>query len=86
MSELTVKVPDYLRQQAESLAAHENISLDELVALALASHVSAWQAKDYMEQRAKRGSWKKFKAVLDRAPDVEPPEWDKLPKGYHPAK
>jgi hypothetical protein len=86
MSEVVVKIPDYLRKQAESVAARENISLDELVALALASHVSAWHAKGYLEERAKRGSWEKFKAVLDRAPDVEPPEWDKLPAGYQPAK
>ncbi len=86
MSEVVVKLPDYLRKQAESVAARENISLDELVALALVSHVSAWQAKGYMEERARRGSWEKFKAVLDRAPDVKPPEWDKLPEGYQPAK
>ena len=82
MSELLVKVPEYLRRRAEAVAAEENISLDELVALALASHVSAWQAKGYMEQRAKQGSWEKLKAALDSAPDVEPPDWDKLPEGY----
>ena len=86
MSELVVQVPDYLRKQAESVAARENISLDELVSLALASHVSGWQARGYMEERARRGTWEKFKTVLDRAPDVEPPEWDKLPDGYQPAK
>jgi len=36
MSELLVKVPEYLRKRAEAVAAEENISLDELVALALA--------------------------------------------------
>ena len=86
MSEVLVKLPDYLRKQAEAVAAQENISFDELMALALASHVSAWQAKGYMEERAKRGSWEKFKAVLDRAPDVEPPDWDKLPEGYTPSR
>lgn len=84
MSEVMIKLPEYLRKQAEAVAAQENISLNELIALALASHVSAWQAKGYMEERARRGSWEKFKAVLDRAPDVEPPEWDKLPEGYRP--
>ena len=72
MSELVVKVPDYLRKQAESLAAQENISLDELVSLALASHVSGWQAKGYMEERAKRGSWEKFDQVMGKVRDVPP--------------
>ena len=78
MSELTIKVPDYLRKQAEALASRERISVDEVVSLALASHLSAWQARDIMQERAKRGSWANFKAVLDNAPDVEPEERDKL--------
>jgi len=78
MSELTIKVPDYLRKQAEALARRERISVDEVVSLALASHLSAWQARDTMQERANRGSWAKFKAVLDKAPDVEPEERDRL--------
>ena len=78
MSELTIKIPDYLRRQAEALAGREKMSLDELVSLALASHMSAWLAKDSMEVRAKRGSWKKFQAVLDKVPDVEPEAYDKF--------
>lgn len=77
MSELTIKIPDYLRRQAEMLAGQEKMSLDELVSLALASHVSGWLARDSMMTRAKRGSWRKFKAVLDKVPDVEPVAGDK---------
>jgi hypothetical protein len=82
MSEVVLNLPDYLRRQAEAVAAQEKISLDELVSLALASHVAAWQAKGYMEERAKRGTWEKFKTVLNAAPDVPPPDWDRLPEGY----
>jgi len=81
MSELVIQLPNYLYQRAEALAKREKISLDELVSLAVASHVSAWQTKGYMEERAQRGSWEKFKAVLQKAPDVEPAEWDRLPQG-----
>ena len=86
MSEIVIRLPDYLYQRAEALAKQEKISLDELVSLAVASHVSAWQAKGYMEERAKRGNWKKLKAALDRAPDVPAPEWDRLPEGYSRSK
>lgn len=78
MSELTIKIPDYLRQRAETVAGKEKISLDELVSLALASHLSGWLAYDEMAVRAKRGSWEKFQAVLDKAPDLEPAAYDKL--------
>jgi hypothetical protein len=77
MSELTVKIPDYLRQKAEAVAGKEQMSLDQLVALALMSHLSGWLAQDEMAVRAKRGSWGKFQAVLDKAPDVEPAAYDK---------
>jgi len=77
MSELTVKIPDYLRQRAELVAGKEQMSLDQLVSLALASHLSGWLAQDEMAVRAKRGSWEKFQAVLDKAPDTEPAAYDK---------
>jgi len=82
MNELTIRVPEYLRKQAQAVAEREQISLDELISLALASHVSAWQAKDYMQERGRQGSWDRFKAVLDKAPDIEPIESDRLPEGY----
>jgi hypothetical protein len=78
MSELTVKIPEYLLQRAEVVAGKEQMSLDQLVSLALASHLSGWLAQDEMALRAKRGSWEKFQAVLDKAPDVEPAAYDKL--------
>jgi hypothetical protein len=78
MRDLTVKIPDYLRQRAEEVAGKEKMSLDQLVSLALVSHLSGWLAQDQMALRAKRGSWEKFQAVLDKAPDVEPAAYDRL--------
>jgi hypothetical protein len=77
MSELTVKIPDYLRQKAEAFAGKEQMSLDQLVSLALVSHLSGWLAQDEMAMRAKRGNWEKFKAVLDKVPSTEPVAYDK---------
>jgi hypothetical protein len=77
MSELTVRIPDYLRQRAEAVAGKEKMSLDQLVSLALVSHLSGWMAQDEMALRAKRGSWEKFQAVLDKVPEDEPAEYDR---------
>ena len=33
---------------------------------------------EYLEKRARSGSREKLLAVLNRAPDVEPPEFDRL--------
>lgn len=78
MTNLNAQIPDSLYKQVEALAARENISVEQLVAIALSAQVSAWMTKDYLEQRAERGSWQKFQQVLTRVPDIEPEDYDKL--------
>lgn len=78
MTNLNAQIPDSLYKQVEALAAREDISVDQLVAIALSAQVSAWMTKDYLEQRAERGSWQKFQQVLTKVPDVEPEDYDKL--------
>jgi len=75
---ISANIPDALYQQLESLAQKEKISIDGLVAIALSSQISAWLTKDYLEERAKRGSWDAFERVLAKVPDVEPNEMDRL--------
>ncbi|MCT7980501.1 hypothetical protein [Laspinema olomoucense] len=78
MRELNVNIPDFLYNQVTELPGRENISLDQLVAIALSAQVSAWMTQDYLVERAKRGSWEQFQEVLMKVPDVEPEELDKL--------
>ncbi len=78
MTILKAQIPDSLYKQVEALATREEVTIDQLVAIALSAQVSAWMTKDYLEERAKRGSWEKFQEVLAKVPDVEPEEDDKL--------
>lgn len=78
MTDLNVKIPESLYKQIEALASKENMSIEQLVAVALSAQVSAWMTKDYLEEKAKRGSWDKFQQVLNKVPDVEPDDYDKL--------
>ncbi|GCL39445.1 hypothetical protein H6F47_22410 [Sphaerospermopsis sp. FACHB-1094] len=78
MSNLNVQIPESLYKQIEALAAKENMTLEQLVAIALSAQVSAWMTKDYIEEKAKRGSWHKFQQVLAKVPNVEPEDYDKL--------
>lgn len=75
---LTTNIPDHLYQQIKTLAKQENMSIDQLVSIALSAQVSAWMTKDYIEQKAKQGSWQQFQEVLKKVPDVKPEEYDKL--------
>lgn len=78
MTNLNVQIPDSLYKQIESLAAKENVPIEQLVAVALSAQVSAWATKDYIEAKQARGSWEKFTQVLNKVPDVEPEDYDKL--------
>ena len=72
MNEIKIKVPEYLRRQAEILAQREATSLDQVVSRALASHVTARLEKNHLEELAARSDWKEFKAIFYSRPEVEP--------------
>jgi len=63
-----------LTTSARALAEKENISINQLITLALAEKVSALMTEEYLGGRAKRGSKEKFRAALAKVPDVEPEE------------
>ena len=45
-----------------------------------------WSNESYVAMRAKRGSREKFLEALKEVPDVDPPDYDRLPEGYRPAR
>jgi hypothetical protein len=61
------------------LAEREGVSINQIINAAVGEKVAALQTLDYLRQRAKRGSRSAFEAVLAKVPDVEPPDYDRLP-------
>ncbi len=78
MTKIETQIPDSLYKQVKSLAERESISVDHLISIALAGQVSAWLTKDYLAERAARGSWDRALEVLAQVPDIEPEEHDRL--------
>lgn len=70
MSALSVRLPESLHKYAKEYAAQEGISVNQLISTALAEKLSALATEDFMERRAKRGSRRKFNAVLAKVPDA----------------
>src|SRR5271163_4849204 len=68
MSTLKITIPDLLLQQVNEVAAKENVSVDQIVSIALAAQVSASQAREGISSRAKRVDWRKVDDVLARVP------------------
>ena len=71
---VSVSVPDELYQKAVEIAKAQRVSVDEVFASAFAEQLSAWER---LQQRAACGTREKFLAALDKAPDVEPDDYDR---------
>jgi hypothetical protein len=78
MSALSLRLPKSLHEQLRELAQEEGISVNQFVMLAVAEKVASISAIEYLERRAKRGSREKLVSILNKVPDVEPEEFDKL--------
>jgi hypothetical protein len=78
MSAISVRLPKSLHEAVRRLAERENVSINQLITLALAEKVSALMTEDYLVQRAKRGSRGKFERALRQIPSVPPDERDRL--------
>jgi hypothetical protein len=78
MTTIRIHLPDYLHKMARQLADKENISVNQLITLALAEKISALTTEDYLKERAARGSREKFLAAMAKVADAEPEDADRL--------
>lgn len=79
MSTMSLRLPASLHRQAKELARQEGISINQLVATALAEKISALAAGEYLQNRAQRGNRRKFDRALNKVKSVEPEPQDRLP-------
>ncbi|MEA3358299.1 MAG: YlcI/YnfO family protein [Thermodesulfobacteriota bacterium] len=78
MSTLSLRIPKSIHEQIRQLAKREGISINQFVASAAAEKMSALLTEEYIKRRSKSASREKFQAVLNKAPDVEPEDHDRL--------
>lgn len=76
MSTLSVRLPNSLHVRLRELAQAEGVSMNQLIATAVAEKLSALDAEAYLADRARGGSRERFEQVLARVPDAEPDEED----------
>ena len=82
MATLSLRLPESLHRQLVQLAKAEGVSLNQLLSSAAAEKLAALMTEQYLAQRAKRASRKRFDAALARVPRVPPLPGDELPSGY----
>lgn len=76
MSSISLRLPESLHKKARELAERENISINQLIATALAEKMAALLTGEYLAERATRGRRAKFDRVMRKVRDVEPDEGD----------
>ena len=80
MSTLSLRLPESLHELARAVAKEEDISINQLITLALAEKLSALKTGAYFEQRIKGSSRAKFERALSQVKKREPAEHDRLPR------
>lgn len=80
MSTLSLRLPESLHEMARELAKEENISINQLIMLALAEKISTLKTEEFFAERARRSSRTKFERALARVPKAEPADYDRLPE------
>jgi hypothetical protein len=78
VSIFTLRLPSSLHKGVKQLAEREGVSMNQIIATAVAEKLSALMTEDHLTERAARGSRERFEAVLRKVPDVEPEERDRL--------
>ena len=78
MSTISLRLSESLHRRLRELAKREGISINQLINSAVAEKLSALQTVDYLEERARRGSRKRFEQALTKVRDTEPENSDRL--------
>lgn len=78
MSSITVRLPDSIHRKAKEVARADGVSLNQFISAAVGEKVSSVLTLAYLKERAAQGHEADFDEILQRVPDREPLEHDKL--------
>ena len=79
MSTMSLRLPESLHERAREVAKREGVSINQLIATALAEKLSALDTVEYLQARAARGSRDAFEEVLRKVPAAPPLDGDEVP-------
>jgi predicted transcriptional regulator len=78
MSAISIRLPDSLHKRIKQLAQRDNVSINQMVTLAVAEKLSALETEDYLGMRASRASKGRFRKALAKVPDRQPETGDRI--------
>ena len=71
-----LRIPDYYKNDIDNLKG--NVSINQFIINALAEKISSLKTLDILEERANNTTVDSMLNLLNKVPDVEPEEHDKL--------
>ncbi len=70
-------MPNSLGMSLKEFAKHENISMNQLIATAIAEKLSSLKTYDYLQEKSEEGSAKHLVAMLGKVPDRDADIFDR---------
>src|SRR5438067_12835962 len=77
MTVLSLRLPESLHRKLADLAESEGVSINQLINSAVAEKMAALLTEEYLEERAKRATRKRFAKALAKVADIEPEDVDR---------
>ena len=78
MSTLSLRLPNSLHEEVKSLARKEGVSINQFISSAVAEKMSALLTESYLNDRSQRGNKRSFLEAMEKVPDVDPEDNDRL--------
>ena len=78
MSNLSLRLPDSLHRKLREIAERDDVSINQVIAIAVAEKAAALLTVEYLEKRGRRADPQLMDRLLGRVPDVEPVAGDQL--------
>ena len=74
---VALRLPNSLGMSLKEFAKHENISMNQFIATAIAEKLSTLKTYDYLQEKSKEGSAKHLLSMLDKVSDREANKFDR---------
>jgi hypothetical protein len=79
MSTRSVEIPEEVIKSAEEAAHAHGQSVDQFLTTVIRQWIAHEETQSLVEEMARKGARHNLQAFLDEVPDVEPPDYDRLP-------
>ncbi len=74
---VALRLPESLGMSLKEFSKHENISMNQFIATAIAEKLSTLKAYDYLQEKADNGSAEHLLSMLKKVPSRDADDFDK---------